>query len=1213
MPNWTSQQLTAIENRGRSVIVSAAAGSGKTTVLVERLIRLLSDTEHPVRADSIVVVTFTNDAAANMKQSLTAELEKKMKSDIDDKTYEWLFQQSARLHNAKISTINAFCFQLIRENADACGIGAGFQIIEPSEESAYIKNAMENTLKIWCNNRSEDMAYLCETLCSRGDEELSDIVFRISRDLDSLAFPEIWMHRAEAVCGDAADLFCCMQQEAVKELSQIIRFAEFSEDAACSAGDAFGEIWKRDIESFRKLYQYLKDASMDTVLSDSDAGRIVFEPMSKKRNHIDEDEKAVFSEFRSIYKNWYTAFYQSYFADLKYIISDAQIQEKVIPLLIALTREFRAEVLRLKIENNVLCFSDGEQLALELLGEVQEDGTITQTPLGRQLSEYYKIIMLDEYQDSNNKQDCLFKLLSCGGYYSTEKQRLQYGNNAFLVGDVKQSIYRFRQANPKNFIDALDDSTPAEQCGESDTARIYLNQNFRSSEGVIAFVNTLFRSVMTPECGEVLYDENESLVFGAEALKGLPNVRTKVIFPFQGDTPLPDGTDLQAECTASTIHSMLKQKLPVLDKKGFRPCKPADFCILVRNNKVMYQLRSALQKYGISSGAEQDGAFLSSPEIRLIVNFLHILDNPLTDLPMTAVLFSPIYGFTGDELLTLKNTTNVTRLYRQIFSYIQNQKLKQTVLYQKCKQFLNQFYILRDAAETMPLDALIHRIYEETDMLSLMGLYDDAENRRSRLERFPQIAKGFSTRYDNGSCLGAWLRQLDSMYDQKKDFSENTSDAVNENSVHIKTIHGSKGLEYPFVFLVYANTKFNLSERREPFCTDETGRIGLQFFDKSSYQRFKTVTHGYIIDKRIHLQKSEELRLLYVALTRAKQQLTVIADSDYTMHLCRGSAKKKENLLKASKMLRREPDSLPFLALHAKSMLDWIIWFLLSRDEGDYLLSALQDGTDAGTELVEFSAWTARNPENADDTRESGTTAEADATILDDYKKQIESVYFSSQSKKLSKHSVTSIAHPEQLYTDFLAEPQFMKEDAEKKHGLQGAVRGTAVHKIMQIMDFQKGADNPEAEIQRLLSEGRLTQAEADAISPDSLLAFFASPLYQRMLSAEKLYREKQLFVEIGSLHLPEDFLEMVAAGNDSILIGTVDVVFRDADGWVIVDYKTDRGKSAEALAEHYRMQVLLYQRAMEVILGEPVREAYLYSFSLNQTISIQCQPLLDK
>ena len=1199
---WTTQQSNAINARGRSIIVSAAAGSGKTAVLVERLLRILSDNTaaEPVRADSIVVVTFTNDAAAQMKQRLMNALTNaltELEAGADEAKYNWLLEQRAALSSAKICTIHSFCFDLVREYAESCGVSPLFTIAEASQERIFQQNALQSVIEEWSSR--PEMETLYSRLCTRDDSELENVILAIADYLNTLPFRNDWVRRAIAAAKDPEGLFSLYRDACVRSIDNVIDFIKLGYPAAAcvvpgSPNNSYTKKLDQDIADLTVQRDYLKNVSQKELLENPEKSfvKLMTFPRITKKEPADENARNVFQRFWKLYKEQYDAC-TAVFAPLQYFTEDVQIQQELIPLLLTLTEEYLDALFREKCSRNVLCFSDAEELALSLLGTVDSDGFLHRTELAQQLSEKISLIMVDEYQDTNNKQDCLFKLLSKN--CRLQDNVLHYGTNAFLVGDVKQSIYSFRQANPENFRRAIAESIPLQDCCGKEMALIYLNQNFRSAPGVLDFINRMFHVLMTERCGEVIYNADEQLNFGSPVYQNAPPIKPVLLLPQPKE--LPEDADMQAEAIADTILQMLQSKAPVqLGDGQTRPCEPKDFCILVRSvSKHGEALAGALRQRHISVKTDLESGLLSLPEICLIRNLLRITDNPMTDAAMAAVLLSPLCGFTAEDLASLKLQGKRRRLYLQITQVAAAEE--HTPLQAKCKSFLELLTQMRQAEERLPLEDCIREICDLTDLYSLQGLYEDSESRRAHLDAFLQHAQKFRKNTDLTSqgSLDRWLWHLDRLSEAEKDIDIRDS-AAEMSCVAVKTIHKSKGLEYPFVFIAHLESAFNLSP--EVILADKNGQLGLSYYDHENYQTATSITFHYLNRSMRSRKRSEELRLLYVALTRARQQLFLVLGKVHT-----NAVKKETALCNLGPLLQKVPALAPMLAEHAGCMQDWVLQFLFSSPDAARMIQAMDNGESSTSGLAEYRVWTGNMAALPAEDAPKEKCAEPDAAKLAEMQRQLAFTYTSPETELVSKYSVTQLAHPESISADLAHTPRLALTQSKT---LTGAAKGTAVHKSLQYMNFDAAAKDAAAEIERLQAEGILTEAEAEAVSPEMIAAFFQSPLYGRIAASSEVLREKQLFVRIGELQLPAGSrLHAQYGGTDGVLIGTMDLLFREKDGWVLVDYKTDYARSEADLLKEYSLQLGLYQKAAELIFGIPVKEAYIYSFSLGKSIHV--------
>ena len=1238
---WTTEQNEAIETRGRSLIVSAAAGSGKTAVLVERLLRILSDfrEDYRVRTEDIIVVTFTNEAAEQMKRRLTdrfSELIAVTSINENPDLYDWLLEQRAGLASAKISTISSFCFDLIRENADTLGISPQFIIAEPEQAVVYEQRAMQKVMEHWTKSVPE-METLFSYLCTREDKELEKIIFDLADDLSAQAFPQYWIEQAKKACENTMPLFeairkkfCDGMQDVIFIANKALPYAESSmtEGIPLDENPYFGKV-TNDIMNLQKLLLFVQNADMDTISAQLPQKQIIFgEFNSRTKKNINADVRKVCKQICEKYEALYKHIMTYYLQPLQFFKADAEVQKKLIPLLLTLTQEYREELLEEKKRQNVLTFSDGEELAITLLGMLDENGNIQRTPLATELSNQYQLIMVDEYQDSNNKQDCLFKLLSRDAVI--DEKGLHYGTNAFLVGDVKQSIYSFRKANPENFRRAIQDSKPLETAPEDVLSLIYLNHNFRSSEGVLTFINALFESMMTKECGEVDYNQNEQLNFHSVVYQNAGKIPTKVILPRTPEkNSLPEDSNVDAECIADTISNMIHDKVQVITKEGSRDCQPEDFCILLRSLKGMgTAIVKALRKREIPVASDEDAKLLTLPEIRLIWNLLKVADNPLADAPLASVLLSPVGSLNTEDLALLRihganpQEKKRTRIFRQMHIIVVRPDIPEEIkpLQKRCTEILALLDKIRLVAEQYPLEECIQQIYDLTDLMSLQSLYEDDELRRHHLDAFMQEAKKYREHADltAQSCLSGWLRYLDRIRENDKSLQLKLS-AKRHGCVTIKTIHGSKGLEYPFVFVANLNRTFSTEITKSKMMTSEEGLLGLYLHDRSRCLKYHTATHRYLTGDAISRQKSEEMRLLYVALTRAEQQLFVVLHD-------------LKKLAEVGILLQSEPDLAPYFAKQASSMQDWLLYFLFTSKDAWRFSTMIADGKSDSGIYADYSEWKYTPPEKQEETQME-LVSDVDSSALELMKKQLAFKHDFPKSDQPSKYSVTALSHSEivtgsideetaerisVIATTYQTQPLTAEQaktpnlsrrnHAEENRILNASQRGTAVHTIMQHIRFESAVQNPADELERLQTEKLINPVQRKVMKTEQLKKFLQSEIGQRILSANSagnLFREKQIFAMIADMNLPENSpLAKQYADTDGVLIGTMDLIFREGDGWVIVDYKTNRC-SAEELIEKYRGQLWLYRKTAELIFGEPVKQTYLYSFYLGQALEV--------
>ncbi|MCM1270382.1 MAG: helicase-exonuclease AddAB subunit AddA [Ruminococcus flavefaciens] len=1224
---WTQQQENAINARGSSVIVSAAAGSGKTSVLTERLAKLISDPDSGIRADRMVVVTFTNDAASEMKKRLDMNLRAMINEDPFNRH---LLKQHTLLQNAKISTINSFCFELIRDNITDQGITSGFAILDESESKILKAQAMEELFDYYSENDYEKISFLYDRFCIKNERSLIEVIQLADNFLASVALREKWFEKAES--------------EYNKKLSDSVYFdflmgyvAKKLEKALCLADECLDMI--KDI--FPDIEGYAQ-AKKSFAIAEDDCDRIseLFGIIKSGRFPSDDENERLLNfsdlprvtaktpcnaKLRDVYKAKRTKMKKTACESvsiLKNVEGDFEESREVTSVLIEILKKYQEIIWSRKCEKNAISFDDGERLALEILAETDESERIIQSETAVRTAEYYDIIMIDEYQDSNNKQDLIFKLIS-KNYKHDSNGEPMYGDNAFLVGDVKQSIYRFRLANPRNFISTLKSSEPYSEESSCPNKAIFLNRNFRSSKMVIDSVNFIFSQIMTEQCGDIDYNENEMLYFGAKDYEPYNNeCRTHISFI---NTDLDEISDDSSEnekktsqqnifqkknpeavYTAGKIAEMIKSGVPVITAGGKkRPCRPSDFCILVRANDYINVYAEELNKRGIPAKGSGEKGYLKSREIALLIDLLRIINNPLLDISMMAVMTSPMYMFSIQEMAFIKSLDNSRPIYSVLLEISQGEysELCDMFFIERCKDFLSAVDSFRLDSVTMTIGELIGAIYDTTDFISVMQLYSDGEKKRANLRLLIQYAQNYenSAAAEGLGGLGGFLRHIDRVM-ENGDFSQGKTSAASGDYVSIQTHHGSKGLEYPFVFLAETSHEF-MYDSKSVMCSDD-GRIGYRLYDPKLLRKYKTFQQTMLSEEEKNNTKSEEMRLMYVAMTRAKQKLFI--------NLKFGEKNRKSIKSNLEQCILCHGD-ISDAVKEAECFADWI-WLSLIKADGfaeaaerldlcsSEEISAVSENSES---IFEFEFNEVKDT-FIEESELIEAEAESDPKICRDINEMIHSDYDSSLSELPAKLSVTQITkkfenEKEEQFDFRLKRPKFLTSASR----LTGAERGTAIHTFFQYCDFDNAKEDPEYEIVHMTEMGYINQAQADSINIKNVAAFFDSELYLRMISAKNVWREKKFMVAVAQLEIENELMELLKK-SDGMIKGIVDLMFEEEDGIVIVDYKSDHGVSAERLAERYNVQLRLYKSAIEITAKKRVKEAFLYSFELRKVIPIK-------
>ena len=1202
---WTPQQEYAINARDTSMIVSAAAGSGKTAVLTERLVQLLADPESGVRADRIVVVTFTNDAASELKKRLDMKLRNLISSDPAN---EHLLRQQTLLQNARISTINSFCFELIRDNITDQGITSGFAVLDDTDEKVLSAQAMDELFDWASENDYDTISYLYDRFCVKDESSLKEVIRSADRFLSSVTFADKWLDDA---CAEYRKpfrdsvYFSRFMDSCVSRLQRAYDLAQDNVDMLRDIfpdTDGVAAAKKTCDQAFEErdaIYSYLMIFRRGEFPSDSD--RVVFGRRTPVKKTVEHDAALldVFAARRDVIKKLVGSV-ESSFSSAESDFAESGI---VTAHLAEMLRKYRSSIWEKKCSKNALSFDDGERMALELLAETAPDGSVVQSETARSIADYYDIIMIDEYQDSNNKQDLIFKLLSKN--YHNENGVPRYGENVFLVGDVKQSIYGFRLANPRNFIATLSCSVPYEEAGDSRNRSVFLNKNFRSSPEVIDFVNYVFGLIMSEQCGDINYDDNEKLYFGAQEYAGADNDRkTEMLFILEDDECDETDESPEAVCVAEKIASMLKNGTEVILNDGRkRPCQPSDFCVLTRSNAVTNEFAAALAARGVEAKGSEEKGYLSSREIAVLIDLLRIISNPLLDIPMAAVMTSPMYTFSIPELAYIRSFDNKSPLFTVLRDITDGkyEAFDDLFLMQRCSSFLEALDGFRLDSVTMTIGELITAIYDTTDFISVMQLYSDGDKKRANLRALIQYAQGYEeyAAFEGSGGLSGFLRHIDRIT-ETGDYAQGRVSASAGNYVTVQTLHSSKGLEYPFVFIAQTSYEFK-SDSDNVMCSDD-GRIGYILYDPSIVRKYRTFQQVMLTDEKVNQNRSEEMRLLYVGMTRAKQKLFIDLR-------CNKKIRKRVEAQIADCVINNS-DIAP-LVCSAKTYADWIWACLMMHSAfpdivGNTGLDTSQFGMpahDVQDDLFSCDYFSAADLSPFNDVQKA-ESALPDPELCRQLTELMNSPYDRELSELPAKLSVTQISRKfsEEEEFDFrLQRPSFISDKARE---LTGAERGTAIHTFFQYCDFNGAINDTPAEIERMVSAGHISSAEGASISVDNVRAFFCSQLYERIVASQQYWRERKFMAAVAQLDIDAPLMEKLR-NSDGMIKGIIDLMFDEVDGTVIVDYKSDRGISADALRNRYTPQIQLYRAAVELTMGKHVKAAYLYSFELRKTISI--------
>lgn len=1209
---WTEQQQKAIDARDTSLIVSAAAGSGKTAVLTERLVKLLADKESGVRADRMVVVTFTNDAAAELKKRLDSKLRAMINDSPDDRH---LLKQQILLQSARISTINSFCFDLIRDNIGENSITSGFSVLDDTDNKVLRARAMEELINYYCENEYEKISFMFDRFCIKDEKRLVEVLERADSFLASVALRDKWLDTAvkKYLPEFSKSEYCVSLFESVNaELDRAVRAADdnigmikriFPDMSVPAAEKSYAQA-EEDYDRISGLADIFRAKRFPT---DEEAGQAqAFSALVRvgKTPH-DKALREIFKKKREMIKKAA----ERVVGRMASVESDYRECGEVTQVLVEMLRKFEEIVWEKKCEKNALSFDDGERLALEILASEDDNGRLIQSETARRIADYYDIIMIDEYQDSNNKQDLIFKLIS-KNYRLDESGEPMYGDNVFLVGDVKQSIYRFRLANPRNFINTLGASQPYSPENSSKNQSIVLNKNFRSSPQVIDFVNYVFAQIMSENCGDINYTEDEMLHFGAAQYTEEASESRKACITFINDDASDDdeqseAINREAVFTAGRIAEMIRSGETVIDKDGReRPCRPSDFCILVRNNVHINMYADELNKIGVPAKGSEESGYLRSREIAVLIDLLRIISNPLQDIPMAAVMASPMYMFSVSDIALIKSFDRNRALFPIIRGLADGEypECDDMFLIERCAEFLESLDSFRLDSVTMTIGELIGEIYDTTDFISVMQLYNDGDKKRANLRALIQYAQNYESTaaFDGSGGLNGFLRHLDRVM-ENGDYAQGKVSASAGEYVSVMTLHRSKGLEFPFVFIAETSVKFKFDSK--PVMCSPDGRIGYVLYDPDILRKYKTFQQVMLSAEEERDTRSEEMRLLYVGLTRAQQKLFINLKS---------GEKALKRVISLMDSIILQSGDISEAVSEAKSFSDWM-WVSILRDscfadiaekldlEAEGVMPYAHKNTDSVFEYEIVSDISVEETEPEAETQETAPNEK----MINEMKDIVSFYYDRTLSETPAKLSVTQITKKlkdrDEPFDMKLKRPGFRMAGSK----LTGAERGTAIHTFFQYCDFEKAINNVDEEIAAVSGKGYISQSEAESIDRENVRAFFESGLYKRICSAMAYVREKKFMVAVSELDIDNEALDKLKK-SDGMIKGIIDLMLEEEDGIVIVDYKSDRGVSLEKLKERYSMQLKLYKAAIELTTKKRVKEAYLYSFELRAQIAVE-------
>ncbi|CUO18429.1 MAG: helicase-exonuclease AddAB subunit AddA [Sarcina ventriculi] len=1254
---WTDEQLLAIETRGKNLLVAAAAGSGKTAVLVERIIKIITDDNNPVDIDKLLVVTFTNAAASEMRERIGDAISKKLEEMPDSKMLQ---RQLALLNKSNITTIHSFCLDIIKNNFHLIDLDPGFRIGDETECTLIKQDVLIELFEDKYDKEDEGFLNLIEAYCTnRDDERLKEIVLKLYNFSMSGPWPSVWLREKaqEFNINSLDELEKASWYKVLKEslyldlnnakngLDEAIKICEEDSDLAPYLLNLKPEL--NGIENainslnlnLEQIYKAIKDIEFAYRIKTVKKG-LGDELDKKKVKSLRDDVKKKINQIKG----------GVFSVSLDETLNGIKNMYPIIKSLTELVIEFSDRYVKKKMERVILDFNDLEHLCLKILTCNDENGEVYASSVAQKFREKFEEVLVDEYQDSNNVQETIISMVS----------RKDLDNpNVFMVGDVKQSIYRFRQAKPELFLEKYNSYSEEDN---KKNRKIMLYKNFRSREEVIKGVNFIFKSLMSKTVGELDYTDKEALNLGASydeinkdnvyfqdnEFIDLDKIEVSGALELHildkssdfedGKNEINDEDDkendneedlsavaIEARIIAKRIKELINPSdgkcFMVFDKNlnRYRKITYKDIVILLRSTKNWADtIVEELSFGGIPVYADINTGYFQTIEIRTIMSLLHIIDNPMQDIYTIASMRSPIFAFTSEELADIRILNRDNYFYlnvKDIAEDVYDERINKS-LKDKCVYFIEKIGSWREKSLYMPIDEFLWYLYSDTSYYGYVGAMVNGIQRQANLRILFQRAK----QYEQTSFKGLFnfINFINKLRKSSGDLGTAKILGENEDVVRIMSIHKSKGLEFPVVFLSGCGKQFNLRDINDSLLFHEELGIGADCIDIKKRIRYTTL-QKYAIKKKFELETlSEEMRILYVALTRAKEKLIITGSSSNLqkdIDACYKAGVKGFNKVIPSELLKQ------------KSYLKWIMTALIKHKDGDILRQGKNEFVEISDDLsswkINFHKKSDFGVENVEDSIEKKNISilslnYSNFEVDEEIRKRLEFRYkYRDVCSVPSNISVSDIKKAEEIFEP-QAENLFSEEKNRKKpkfimeeKGLSKAEKGTAMHFVMQKLDLNKVnlLNEIKEQIKNMFEKGLITKDEEESINIFKIQKFFKSNLGQRLLKAYKenkqVFRELPFITEIPVKRIEKDLIDKIFNNEKLRLQGIIDCFFEEDDGIVLLDYKTDyveNGKEKEIL-DKYKVQIDLYTETLERVIGKKVKERYLYLFGIDKEV----------
>ena len=1256
---WTKEQRQVIDSRNTNLLVSAAAGSGKTAVLIERIIELVLYEKNPIDINKLLVVTFTKLAASEMRERVSKAIENKLEENPEN---EHLQKQLLLLSGADITTIDSFCKDVLISYAHLVNLDSNIKVIDPSENEVLAKEVMEELFEELYENNDESFLRLVNWYAKKNtDEGLLQLLLNVNNFVNSHPFPKIWLNeKAEFFNTSTKDDDFYLENyilDIAKDVDMDLEFFELSIKNNLKKIENYPEL-----EKYIDIYNTLLDAlsvvkeNLKTFLKDNtkydELKKSSYEFLNSnfgsfKITKCDDEVKEIYNKVKKELNSIKSEIAESLGAlnlDLENIKKESDLIYPYVRSISDVVIKFKEKFWERKQKFNYVDFADIEHLALEILVDIDVDGNIKPSKTALEYQEKYAEVFIDEYQDSNLVQEILLSTVA--------KE-----NNRFMVGDVKQSIYRFRQADPSIFMEKYENYYRVEEDIESFNRKIMLYANFRSRKEILEGTNLVFSKIMKKETGELDYTVDERLnpmasfkesdenVGGAVEIllvdeKSDEEYEDEIILTDEYSEDFEEMKSFKLECIkiANTIYNMMNNKenpFKVYDKNldDYRKVEYKDIVILMRspssNTKI---LEEVFLEYNIPIYAESTGGYFDTFEVDTIINLLKIIDNPMQDIPLISVMYSPIYNFTSTELSEIRLVDRELKFYELLMKILEDEDIEIRVnLKEKIAKFISDLKLFIQKKSLVSADELIWFLYKYTGYYNYVGLLNMGEQRKNNLMLLFEKAKNYEKNSYKGLFNFVNYIQKISL---KSDISEAKLISEDANVVRIMSVHKSKGLEFPIVFLANTNKKFNFRADDSNLVLHQKLGFGAVVYDMDKKTSFNSIMKKKIEKFKKNEQIAEEMRLLYVAMTRAKEKLIIT-----------GRVKDYENLREEiSSGIDERGNISNYKILKINNYLDWILSSIDNLTVYGKSLNCLgREENFLGNEDLKFQLNVNTKTEEFIEYQRIKEEIKTNEIISDEDDKEIK------QEMRTIKEFLEDRFNKEYVYKNVLNKPssitvseikKMIQEEDEEKHqkyykenfvlktpsfihqgeekvGFNSAEKGTIFHLAMQLLDFSKFdtedvskiREEVKLQINSFVEKNIMSLDEIETININWIVKFIQSDIFKEIYIAnksEKLFKEKAIDYNIKLKNLFKD--ENIEEDEKIMVVGIIDLFFENENGEIILlDYKTDyvTKENLEEVKKRYKVQLDLYKSAIEDISGKKVAKKGLYLFGINEFVEI--------